>query len=128
MSTSTTSTTSTTRSTTSNFGFVKELEQCVHPTNRCVGLRRIVNKNAWNDLDQIRIFALGDVAKENMTKSIQMVCDALGMSRLECCYMLESVGYTTLPKLIQYMADDTRNARCDTALQQIMKERVWPTM
>lgn len=96
--------------------------------HRCVGLRRIMNYKAWNQEDQIRQFALGDLAIEKMDMCIALFLKHMKKNELETCLVLETKGLITLPRMIHYMDKETCHKKCHKALRELLLERVWPKL
>jgi hypothetical protein len=106
-----------------SFDFVDQIETQVLKS-RCVGLRRAVNHKALDDPAKIKLFVLGDVAKQHMDTCIKLFVKHMHMDELQTCMYLETKGFVTLPRMIHYM--DNSKEICHKALREVLLEWVWP--
>ncbi len=110
-----------------SFDFISTLEKEVIG-EKCVGLRRIANYRAWSDKEKIKRFVLADVSIKHMNTCIELFLKNMYRSELETCLILETKGFTKLPKMIHYMDKENCHKHCHKALRELMLERIWPKL
>lgn len=105
---------------------VRQLEKDILH-KKCIGLRRAVNAGFLEDEEQLRLFALGDVADEHMEESIQRLIRPFD-NELTACMMMETLGFVKLPRMIHYFDKNTCHKICQQALRQVLLERIFPKL